>query len=436
MDGSSRIGTGWSDLPQELVEKIASCLDTETDVLRFRAICSSWRSWTVPSKTFPCTPLKLPLFGSSHRRLEGPYFSLTERTVYRVQLPESTEPRFWVVKTERSRDGKLRILNPVSNHQVKIMPETQLPKLLNTLDFRVSEVCKGYDLRYVDPAHSKRHDEYDYGYAKKVVVTGDVKNDEYVIMALDINYKLWYIKSGDEKWTVASDKWKSFGPLVDVVNHKGHIYVTDRYGGTWVFDSMFEFTNITDVVGCNVPNCQLVELYNGELFLVEEVPGYPNRVGICYIYDGADDGYQYRCNRSSVRKVGVEIRISRIDKQSKKWVDAKTVGNHIIFLGDDCSFSVPAEEFEGCKGTRFFYPNFYFCFGTEEEKPQHYDCDSDDGYFVCNFVPSDEVKLKFRGLNGHNTGVCDFATGKTGSLLMFPEYAHIFWPPPSWLSRS
>ncbi|KAK4433295.1 hypothetical protein Salat_1091800 [Sesamum alatum] len=241
MDDSSRIRTGWSDLPQELVEKIASCLDTETDVLRFHAIYSSWHSWT----RLPCTSIKLPFPFNPHEpwypRHEGAYYSLTERTVYRVELPETTEPRFWLVKTERSSNGKLRILNPVSDHQVEILPQTQLPKLLNTLDFPVSEVCKGYALRFVNPAKSKRNDEYEYDYAKKVIVTGDVKNDEYVIMAIDSSNTLWYIKSGDEKWTMALLNWQ----IEDVVNHNGEIYGIDCSAATWVFDSMFESTNIT-----------------------------------------------------------------------------------------------------------------------------------------------------------------------------------------------
>ncbi|KAK4433298.1 putative F-box protein [Sesamum alatum] len=169
MGVSRRIGTAWSDLPQEIVEKIANCLDTETDVLRFRAICSSWRSARTPFKRFPPTPLRLPFQVNPGRPLiprhKDAYFRLIERTVYRVQLPETTEPRFWLVKTERSRDGKLRILNPVNDHRIKIQPQTQLPKLLNTLDFRVSEVCKGYALRYVNPAKSKRNNEYVYAYA-------------------------------------------------------------------------------------------------------------------------------------------------------------------------------------------------------------------------------------------------------------------------------
>ncbi|KAK4433301.1 F-box protein [Sesamum alatum] len=433
MGGNSRIGIPWSDLPRELVERIADCLDTETDVLRFRAVCSSWRSSTTPFKKFPSTPLKLPFpfqaGGTSRVKHKGAYFSLAERTVYGVQLPESKEPSFWLVKIERSGDGKLRILNTVSDSQIKILPETQLPKLLNTLDFRIYEVCKAYTLRYTNPAKPKQN--YEYKCVKKVVVSGDVKNDKYVIMAIDDVNKLWYIKSGDEKWTMVRDNCGS-NNFLDVVNYKGQFYGIDVWGGTWVFDPMFNSTKITYNICRPASKRHLVDLYKGELFLVEEVTDKDKRVCTCYNFD---DGCQCRFPRTPVRNTAVEITISRIDKGREEWVEEKTVDNQIIFI------------------------DRYICFRTEEKKAHYHDNDNygyDDtwdygyNYFECdcgvssdddagtvdNFVPSDDVKLKFRGLHGHNTGVCDFATGKIGSLLMYPEYADIFWPPPSWLSSS
>ncbi|KAL0392625.1 UNVERIFIED_CONTAM: hypothetical protein Sradi_2485300 [Sesamum radiatum] len=98
------------ELLQELVQKIAGFLETETEVTRFRAICSAWRSFT---EEFSCT-WKNPCFpsfgeGSWQRDL---CCTLTERIVYCIESPERTEPSFWLVKTERTNYGKLRLLNP------------------------------------------------------------------------------------------------------------------------------------------------------------------------------------------------------------------------------------------------------------------------------------------------------------------------------------
>ncbi|KAL0321840.1 UNVERIFIED_CONTAM: putative F-box protein [Sesamum calycinum] len=316
MDGEIRM---WSDLPQELVEKIANCLDTETDVLRFRAICSSWRL-TRPFRRSLCTPLKLPLIWKSYHPLyKDAYYSLIERNVYRVQLPETTEPRFWLVMTERSSDDKLRILNPVCGRRI----------------------------RFCRKLRSKENPKY---YFKQVIVSGDANNDEYGIMAIDFHNKLWCIKAGDDTWTLASYKWSNYLNYLDGVNHKGHIYVVDEFRGTLVFDSMFKSTEITRrPVHHHVAQSNLVELYKGNCF----------------------------------------------------WLIA-IQEEFLLGTGHDCSFSVPAEEFDGSKGTRVFYESEFVYFLTDDAGYRKRDVEE------INFVVSDEVKLKFKELHGHNTGVCDF----------------------------
>ncbi|KAL6509334.1 hypothetical protein OROGR_022644 [Orobanche gracilis] len=456
MARSSKLRVPWPDLPKELIQKIATCLDTETDVRRLRAVCSSWRSSTTPFKKLPHTPIKLPFpFDAangggteiSHSKHDGAYFSLTERTVYRVQSPDSRKPSFWLVKVESSGDGKLRLLNPISDHQIKVLPGNPMPKVLNTLDFRVSEVCTAYTLHYVNPSNPKRNDEYKY--AKKVAVSaGSVDNNNfYVVMSIDDRKKLWYITSGDQNWTMVQGSYGTHNSFLDVVWYKGQFYGIDVNGGAWVFDSMFSGTKITYYLHNGASKRHLMDLYDEELYLVEFLTDKDKQ--ICECYD-IDSGCQ--CRFPPVKNMVVEIIISKMDKQEGAWVVEKTVNDRIIFAGDDCSFCLPAREFKGCNGTLVFYTDRYFYFQTE--KPHlHDDFDYDaDGDYDCNyfecdccvlsddeagkvddFVPDDNVKLKLRGLHGHNTGVCIFESGKMGSLLRFPEYADIFWPPPSWI---
>ncbi|KAL3580843.1 hypothetical protein D5086_018678 [Populus alba] len=40
----------WTHLPKDLIELISKCLDTSTDLLRFRSVCNSWRS-SIPPKS-------------------------------------------------------------------------------------------------------------------------------------------------------------------------------------------------------------------------------------------------------------------------------------------------------------------------------------------------------------------------------------------------
>ncbi|KAL6545149.1 hypothetical protein OROHE_009814 [Orobanche hederae] len=322
-----------------------------------------------------------------------------------------------------------------------------MPKVLNTLDYRVSEVCTAYTLHYVNPSNRKRNDEYKY--AKKVAVSsgGVEDNNFYVVMAIDHRKKLWYIKSGDRNWTMVQDSYGTYNSFLDVVWYKGQFYGIDVNGGAWVFDSMFSGTKITYYLHNGASKRHLLDLYDEELYLVEVLTDKDKQ--ICKCYD-IDSGCQ--CRFPPVKNMVVEIIISKIDKQKGEWVVENTVNDSIIFAGEDCSFCLPSREFKGCDGTRIFYTDRYFCFQTE--KPHLHDDfdyhaygDYDCNFFECDwcvssddetekfddFVPADNVKLKFRGLHGHNTGVWDCESGKMGSLLRFPEYADIFWPPPSWI---
>ncbi|EYU20030.1 hypothetical protein MIMGU_mgv1a005407mg [Erythranthe guttata] len=447
MGSSTKIAISWSDLPNELLEKITNCLDTETDVRRLRAVCNSWRSSTTPFKRFPPTPLKLPFpfaaggaggAGTSDPKHDGACFTLTERTVYRVQPPGCNEhPDFWLVKIETCENGKVRMLNPLSDHEIKILPENPMPKVLNTLDFRLSEVCKSYALHCTNP--SEPNQKIDFKFAKKVAVHASVENGEYAIMAIDDKNKLWYIKSANQNWTIVPGDYNNF---LDIVNYKGKFRGIDYWGRSWFFGSMLEVIGSTYFRSLEASKRHFVDV-SDELFLIEE------------------------CNfpRTPIKNTAVQIIISRTDLNDKEWVDGRTtiakLMGKVIFVGDDCSFSVPAPR---VKGPLVFYTDRYIFFRTEEEKKRcgpdegfdrdygnEYDDDSDCGYnvFECDccdssddetaavdsFVPSDDIKIKFRGLHGHNSGVYDFQSGKLGSVLMFPDYANVFWPPPSWLNR-
>ncbi|KAL7107635.1 hypothetical protein ACP275_06G067200 [Erythranthe tilingii] len=454
MGDNRRIAIPWSDLPTELLEEIVNHLHTETDVRRVRAVCRSWRYSTAPFKKLPATPLNLPFpfGGDTLPEHDGAYFTLIERTVYRVETPECKTPNFWLVKTEAaSEDGKLRILNPLSHREIKIPPGNQMPKVLNTLDFRVSEVCNSHALRYVNPCNPNPRN--DYKFAKKVVVAACADN-EYAVMAIDENYELWYIKSNDEKWTMVRGEF-----FLDIItcNKSGEFRGVDYYNRVWFFNSKLEVVSeVTPITDLRSPKVHMLQI-SDELFLIEELTDKYRRKCTC-----RNEEIGCQC-KIPIKHTAVEIGICRFDEENEEFVEVDTaaIGGRIIFAGDDCSFSVSAQ---GVNRGRVFYTDKYICFRTGDEKNDDeqgfnyvygyvdiYD-DTDCG-FHCNrlcvccyptsaakpvdeFVPNDDVKTVFRGLNGHNSGVCDFETGELGSLLMFPHYADVFWPPPSWLSSS
>ncbi|KAL8539239.1 hypothetical protein ACS0TY_001025 [Phlomoides rotata] len=425
MGCNGKIVVPWANLPTEILESIGQCLDTEIDVLRFRAVCKSWRSSTTPLEKFRCVNIKLPYpFQPWSNAHVDAYFTLEERIVYRIEHPDnSCPPNFWLLKVERLSNGKFRILNPASHHQIRILPGiTQMPKVLNTLDYRVSEVCKAYALKCMSG---------DYRLTKKVIYRKGINNDDYCLMAIDSDNNSWYINSGDDKWTMVPS-----GNYVDIVNLKGQFYGIDPWGRIWELDSMFKSTIFANSTLNSCRKRHLVESDDGNLHLVEEVTGE----NIC-----TSKGEQNRLTSYLVSIATLGIRIWTLDKKERKWGQADLLNGQIIFAGEDCSFSLSSNEFDSRNDYRVFYTNNCISFQTwEGTKPRwlsdlECDCCSSCQNVVRvykSFVSSGDVLRRFRGLQGHNTGVSDFQTGKMGSLLMYHEYADIFWPPPSWISRA
>ncbi|KAL6123631.1 hypothetical protein ACLB2K_076150 [Fragaria x ananassa] len=57
---TSLANQSWNDLPVDILEKIGSRLNTETDISHFRAVCKSWRSSIPPQPVLsPITVQKI-----------------------------------------------------------------------------------------------------------------------------------------------------------------------------------------------------------------------------------------------------------------------------------------------------------------------------------------------------------------------------------------
>ncbi|XP_060188829.1 uncharacterized protein LOC132617772 isoform X2 [Lycium barbarum] len=170
----------------------------------------------------------------------------------------------------------------------------------------------------------------------------------------------------------------------------------------------------------------------------------------------------------------MEIKIYGLDEEQHEWIAVHTLGDRILFAGDDCCFSVSSLDFGNqCRGNCVNYSNGGIIVDILGElPPKFYDYDfEDDMYCGCCSINDDDdvygpipvdvgvklssndgkidkndlgskssgglsekLKLRYKGLQGHNTGVFTIQDCKLGSLLSHREYGDIFWPPPSWLN--
>jgi hypothetical protein len=324
----------WSDLPTELLSMIGTSLDTRIDVLRFRSVCSSWRSSTpLFSANPPRFPLKFP--NSDDATLtEPPRWSrrpafLFQTTLYYIQtLNPSTSStdlskKGWLMKVDDSNSGKLRFVNPILDSRTRYT--ITRPKTLNLLNFRVVEFGKAYTFQFQLPGPINKRRYAPFRCVKKLVAFPNsawTNADECSILMIFVDGKLGFAKPGDEKWTIVGES----SNYDDVIVYKGQFYAVDRVGIVWRMEC-----SSLKLVQFSLPRRRLASKKHlvvscGALYVVDK-------------YNDFDDD----------RKV-VGFKVYKLDKELGQWVLVKSLGDQVFVLGADCSFSISARECSGYKG--------------------------------------------------------------------------------------
>nr|XP_023890177.1 F-box protein At4g35733-like [Quercus suber]POE63848.1 f-box protein [Quercus suber] len=353
----------WSELPELPLARIGKCLDTRIDNLRFRSVCTSWRSSTPPfdsisHRRFPLdlSPFAKPMSDSVHADHEA-FLTLIERKctlrqsiIYRLQrLHPSPSDKAWLIEVEGS---KLCLFDPLSTHRER----HGLPNNFNLLDFQHLELTRAYSLEIdsklpnnfnlLDFPHLELTRAFllemgpeldDFAFVYKVVMypnSPSIKLNDSHVFAIYHYYLdrspilLAHAKCGDESWTTVGEGTQEFN---DVIVYEGRFYVVDRFGIVyWI----------------NVSSLVLQQLYprisDGELgerkYLVESA-------GALYVVD-------------EYRKGGVRFKVYKLNEESdgsSVWNLIESLGDRAFILGRDCSLSVSAGEFFGYEGNCIYF---------------------------------------------------------------------------------
>ncbi|KAI7740271.1 hypothetical protein M8C21_001361 [Ambrosia artemisiifolia] len=381
----------WSQLPRELLDLISTHLTTETDLLKFRSVCTTWRSSIHPFiSRFPI----LPNAGISDTTWG---FYLSKRTIFRLSLPDPTHTHTpWLIKVERDNPQKTHFMNPLTGSEfIPIAPS--FPRPLNLLNVRVMELGQEYALQYISyrPNANSIGDSVSL-YMEKVAFC-NVGMDGFVLLTIHVSGKLALLRKGERVWNVINDLRE---PYDDVVFFDGEFYAVDSTGRTVVVDWERKVVNVVAGSVFGGDKKFLVEC-DGELFMVDK---YLNVVPENDDDDDEDEEGNnefYEDLDCFMSERTVKLEVYKLDREEGRWDEVKDLGDRMLFLGDNCGFSASALEFPGCKGNCVFF--------TEQNR-------EDDGL------------VKSRGV-----GVFDLESGSIGDVSNDSGYSQLFWPPPRWL---
>ena len=365
----------WSALPMELLPLIGRAVQARIDVVRLRSVCASLRT-SIPPLRGISPPLLLP-FPFSINSAGGQSF-LSQSSIYRLE-PLDDNPNLstcsskgWLVKVEEYEPGRVRLLNPLSSLRIRFFPDS-FPKVINLLDFRVVEVGKAYKLQHSNGMNIA-------GVDKLLLFPNSAWTScvEYkLIFGLFHEGKLGYVKYGDKNWTFVDDN--NFY-CDDITVYKGQSYVVDGLGiVSWIDSSMKLIQFSPPLPLCALGNHKHLVESCGELYVVDRFFDRERRFG-------------HDLRRHIVCPKTVNFEVYKLDQEWGRWVMVKNLGDQVFILGNDCSFSVSATEFSGCKGNCIYF--------TDEK----------------------------------NIGAFYLGNQKIDKILDYGAQCHPFWPPPSWLS--
>ncbi|CAJ2639142.1 unnamed protein product [Trifolium pratense] len=301
----------WSQLPKDLLNLISERIDNKFDFIRFRSVCSSWRSFSIPNHHHISLPFKFPNLKY-------------KRNIFLIKAPQQQDEtliRPWLIRVTQNSSGKIKLYeSPLISFE--------LPSTFSfSIDLYKSSVHNlGTDFIFDEP----------YIQPEKVLAVTPLT----LAILLD-NGQLVLSRCGDDCWTGIPDVSSFIGDIGDICIFKERIYAVEEKSSKTVTigpEDLSVKLVAKDVHGGR-PDIQFMVESEGELLLVDVFESF------------TDLGFQLH----------VDVDVFRIDEKEKEWVKLKSLGDRVLFWGNKCSFSASASDLSVAKGNCvIFMENVFF----------------------------------------------------------------------------
>ncbi|MCI02024.1 F-box protein, partial [Trifolium medium] len=258
---SMAVAADWSELPKDLLNLISERIDNEIDFIRFRSICSSWRSSSIVNHHTNILPFKFPLlkyvdhsdtdsddeFSDSDYDFSDyindyefsdsinindtnfPFSYLSKRSIFLIKPPQQQQTliRPWLIRITQNSHGKTKIFQPDTAFE-SLFPSFNYS---NMLDFnKLSVIRLGTDF-IDDDDFTLSDDRSDYMNPETVLAITCHGKTPLVLGSLSyVTPRQMLFRGNDERWTpIFSSTY--YG---DMCVFKGQIYAVNLSGRTVV----------------------------------------------------------------------------------------------------------------------------------------------------------------------------------------------------------
>ncbi|KAJ3686997.1 hypothetical protein LUZ61_016161 [Rhynchospora tenuis] len=205
MEGSASEFRDWAHLlPVEIVQVISNKVKSITDYVRFRAVCSPWRSASLPKPSHlpPQLPwLMIPFSPWDSRTDDGIrlFFDIFESKMRKLHLPEtigllcSASYRGWLLLVA-TKGAEVFLLNPLTRARVNL-PSFTTP----VRHIRSDSSAPDYDASWVFEPFSRNFA------ITRVTFSSDLTDPNCLIMVfVEICRGIFCCRVGDLCWTVVN----------------------------------------------------------------------------------------------------------------------------------------------------------------------------------------------------------------------------------------
>ncbi|XVF76373.1 hypothetical protein PTKIN_Ptkin13bG0261300 [Pterospermum kingtungense] len=309
----------WSQLPPELLALIAKSLDTRFDVLRFRSVCSLWRS-SFPQKLYPL-PTKLPLAIPDSFRYRPEVGDIMIDTIFLVRCPATAACRVVNVR-EYTHCAKTQLLKPLLDYKVRPLV-VKIPKVLDLTNFQVIEL--GHQFVVLSPNGSEG-----LYIDKAAFLWSNTNTNDFMMLTLISCKDLCVVSSisGKTESIRLQTFTRSYGYFRDIISFNGKFYAIDEEGKTTVVDQSLNLSFIDSPTDRRYYWRKLLVQSGDNLLDVE-------MMDLCDMV--------------------IDFKNFRLNEEEQKWDEIESLGDQILFLGVRQSISASASEFYGVKGNLIFY---------------------------------------------------------------------------------
>lgn len=234
------------------------------------------------------------------------------------------------------------LINPLTRDRIALPPLSAFP---NVTKFDFYSIGREYTLRSPDNEH------YFYSlkqmrdlFIKKVILSHSPDHDSkfFALAVLNRYENLAYCESGDSSWKII-DGVRSY--IEDVIYYRSAFYAVNKFGSMAV----------CDVNGEGLPKVNFVNVeqqIDGDMQYLVDAMGDLLLVSRYLDFEIDLEHYVEVCKT-------VKFCVFKFDWNEQRWKNVPSLGNKLLFLGENSSIALVAGDYPGCKGNKIYFTNDY-----------------------------------------------------------------------------